>query len=316
MLNCDRCGLYAKGQSSIYEFNLFEEENRKDYESLEETHRDTKKKYSIISGHNSDYDDFNIELTGNIQTQEECLEKHPWITNIGDQFDNLCDDCIKKMLINKEAIPSANDMLVIPFYTSCCDKLIMDVPDAKLFYEIRKINLFPYFTYLKCISCYDINEMYANNSDTISFDIPYIKEEDALFILPNGYSQCTICRDCLVKNSAFTNIKCVENFAFVEDMEIKDHPCFYTLRQLRYRCEIYLNWDDRKKNITLTSYGTCISKIQIPQYKNWYYFYMSKKNNLLLMRELSYFFARRNLSILRNYFPISNDAISLILKYF
>ena len=300
MLNCDRCGLYSAGQSSICEIS-FLIYTREDYESLNETEK-LGKRYAIISGYNSCYDSLHIILTGDISTEKELRERHPWITEIGEHVDNLCDDCIEKMLRNKEAIQGNNDVLFAPFYTSCCNKLFLEEIDSKEFYDVREeITTFPYVSYLKIFNWSDI----LANTDK---EPCYIKEEDAFFSYSYSF-QCVICKDCF---NCFAIDKIVSDIP--KNLTKKYFPYRYTLAYLRSKCEMYVDFPDRGKELTLTG-PNLYDPRDIQRYKWSYYYYLSKKNNLLLKKKLSLFIAKRNLSLLRNHFPISNDVISSILKH-
>jgi hypothetical protein len=304
MINCDRCGLFSAGQSSVYKTKRSKENSKEDYESLKE-YEDSYEKYTIVSGYGSTYDGQCFELTGNISTLEELKNKYPWITNIGQEFDNLCDDCITKMLINKEVCCNNNDGLVTPFYTGCCDKLFREKIDITLFYNVDKINLFPYLSYFKFTN-WDI----YNDKDLETY---FIKAENSFFTF---YPGCTICKDCLTIHRDKMMLEFEDEHMETEDIK---YPYYYTLRHLRAYCQLLnsLEYDSEKgKELTLRSYNPLLRPKEVQQYRERYYAYKSKKNNLLLKKELSYFFAKRNLSILRNYFPISNDVISSILKYF
>ena len=301
MLNCDKCGLYLGGQSSIRVTKSCKETKREDYESLDETYK-MENKYVICSGYESRYDSESIRLTGNFSTETELREKHPWITDIGEDVDNLCDDCITKMLIDREAVGETNDILTSPFYTSCCDKLFEDVSDYKIFYDVTIVDLFPYLSYFKII-----NWKVYGNIDPPSI---YIKEEDAFFSFSPSL-QCVICEDCLNKNRDKIN----SDTTMIKVIEQQYFPYQYTLENLRSNCETYIDFPNRGKELTLTSHDNRYPR-DIRKYRINYYYYKSKKNNLLLKKELSFFIAKRNLYLLRKYFPISNDVISCILRYF
>ena len=301
MLNCDRCGLYAKGQASICVKKYFKQVTREDYESLDETYK-MENKYIISSGYESRYDSESIRLTGNLSTEKELRERHPWITNIGNDVDNLCDDCITKMLIDREAVGETNDTLINPFYTSCCNKLFEDVPHYKIFYDVAIVDLFPYLSYFKIINW----NVYGH----INPKLIYIREEDAFFSFSPSL-QCVICEDCIDKNRDKIN----SDVTMIKVIKQQYFPYQYTLENLRSNCETYIDFPNRGKELTLTSHDNRYPR-DIRKYRINYYYYKSKKNNLLLKRELSLFIAKRNLYLLRKYFPISNDVMSCILKYF
>ena len=115
-----------------------------------------------------------------------------------------------------------------------------------------------------------------------------------------------ICKDCLMRHKNRLLSK-------APDIIEKDHPCYFSLVDLRKMLNFhnYGSYDDGKILLTYNRFPTLIP---VPNSEIGYY-YKSKKNNLILKKELALFIAKRNLELLRKYFPISNDVISSILKY-
>ena len=309
MINCERCGLFSKGQSSICERNYSRKNKKDDYESLDEFYEITdKKEYFIMAGYNSRYDMCSIILTGEIRNLNECKEKHPWLMNIGAEVDNLCDECVEQMLINKEAISLDGEQFVVPFYTTCCGKLFTDV-SHDFFYHVEEINIFPYCGYFRLLSwnyIYGDDDSLQNQLDNQKF----IKQEFAFF---NYHENCTACKECVIKN----NDKFETNMDMLETIERngKNHPSFSILRRLRGDAVQYLDFDLRGNETILTPSLRELPHLQ-EEYKDTFYMYSSKKNNLLIKNELKYYVAERNLTFLRKYFPISNDIIIYILENF
>jgi hypothetical protein len=225
------------------------------------------------------------------------------------------------MLINKELKPTDTEYLITPFYTSCCDKLFIEA-DPKSFYNVEIMINFPYLSKFKIANDYvntdDDEEVwsckYVSEDDIISFGI------DNSTLLPN-YSACIICEDCLIKNSS----KLINSFSVFTI----DQPISYTLKELRTACENYVDFAERENLLTenyvdFAERGNLLTKdlykslhpsIAQAYLKN-YYMYISRKHNFLIKKELSLFFAKRNLNILKQHYPISQDIISVILKNF
>ena len=160
------------------------------------------------------------------------------------------------------------------------------------------MNLFPYLEHYEIRNC---------NPNKIKKKLPlkilYI-EQESIFFPP--CDDCIICRNCLLENQ-----KRVTLIAPMSRIGLDEYPHYETLAMLRYFCEIYMNPDKRGNELT----KTCVTNFsKDANYQKSFYRYLFKKNNLLVKKELLSFFAQRNLSVLKKYFPISNDIVSLILK--
>lgn len=298
---CNRCGFnlaYGKIHQLMYWKN--KAEVKKDYESLDEGNEEEIIQYGIETRRGSRFPSHMIDITGNVRSIKELRDKYPWIVEEVEEvekvevfhrsYGNLCDECISTMLINKELLNDNQLGLLTPFYTSCCDQLVAEMPfDGKGLYWVDEINFFPYPSYLKM----------TNSTGSKPY---YMVYEDLFFTY---YPFCMICKDCLIKNKN----RLIADIDFMK----KDHPCFFPLRDLKKNSESYIiNTGNTWSNYFFNddNYNPLIPKDHAD------YYYSSKKNNLLLKRELNIFIAKRNLYLLRKYFPISHDVISCILKCF
>lgn len=278
MLNCDRCGLFSKGQSSIcWDNNL---------------------KYEIISGYESTFDTLKILVNGEYENLAMLKEKFPWLQNIGPNVDNICDDCVFNMIHHKEATIQMQDFggFRFCFYTSCCDKFIDNAggkEDTKNYFRVEKENRFPYLSYYMIYNCMpSFLEDPRENEET-----KYISTEKSFF---DYYEGCLICLECLEKQKLLTSIP---TFKF-------NSPVFRSLKYLENdaRCDISNSEEVLHKN-------SCTNEYTKNDYIKAYYMYISRRNNLEIKKELSVYFISRNLNIIRKYIFISKDIFSHILKF-
>ena len=151
------------------------------------------------------YDSRYIDFTENFKNEDDLIERFVWINDI--KNNQICDDCITEMIINKELIiPEVWDEYIIcrPFYTSCCDMLSLEEPDdfddnedflpldpnILRFYRILKGRKFPY------VSCLHIIK---ENPD---FEGNYLKTEQVRrnsLEYESVPSNCIMCSKCLFK---------------------------------------------------------------------------------------------------------------------
>jgi hypothetical protein len=285
MLDCDRCGLdNKKGQSSVCIRFDSADFSKEDYERDNENDiREKLFKSFVMAGYNSKYDNAKIEFSKQFKNEYELRETYPWIGNIGEEYDNLCDDCVSNMLINKELIYVGGiDDLRTPFYTSCCDKLITEFNYRQKYYDLRLVNIFPYLSYY----------VIENEQEFVcvsSLNFPY-------------HLNSIICENC------YKNLN-NENMIY-----ITDHPVNYTLKELRNNVEQYIKFDLRGTNIDYKTIN--VDPTMKKFFENSYHNYYSKKNNLLIKKELSKYIARRNINILRTKFSLCKDIVSMILGIF
>ncbi len=290
MLNCDRCGLHKEGQSSIREYPDRKENIKKDYETLEFSLH-SKNKYKICPGYESRFDSVCIYINGEYENVAKLKEQFSWIQNI--ITPNICDDCIFDMIQLKEArIQDVNDSF--PFYTACCDKFVPNMDNIQDYFNVFKINNFPYLSYYKLENCKDIWDKWGED-----IDVKYLPDDEKFF---DYYGCCNICISCLKNKNLFS----------ADPRITKDHPSFYTLFNLRREAEMYLPMSLKNKEIL---YKNAVkAEFSAQRYNHLYDMYFSKKNNLLLKKDLSIYLMSRNLSIIRQYIFISKDVFEYILK--
>ena len=274
MLNCDRCGLYAKGQSSI----CF----------------DGTGNYKIITGYESDYDLLQILINGKYENEEKLKGKFPWLQNVGLNFENICDDCIFDMIKLKEAKIQDNENFAFLFYTSCCDKFIDNKygkEDTKNYFKIIKEVKFPYLSYYKIYNC---TENYWDE-----LNVKYISD-DALFF--DYYENCIICLDCLNRNKVLN---------LIPEIDYK-HPVLKSLKAWRDHLKNFLDFEllDNENFYK----NDCTNEYTRDDYIQKYYKYLSRMNNLAINKELSLYLMSRNLNIMREYLFISKDIFNYILE--
>lgn len=286
MLNCDRCGLYAKGESSIC-YRTEVKYNKEDYEIDNINKANIISKWKIVSGYESEYDMCDIEFSKQFDDLNNLKEAYPWVGKIGDAYNNLCDECITEMLINKDLVSTAGlDGLTFPFYTSCCNKLYLENNlDVSELYEVRFAYNFPYLS-----AYYIIEEKYM-----------------CLDSLPFTYhDNCIVCKECISNKLKNHEIQ-------IDDPIINyDSPIYFTLKQLFYRVEQYIPFEMRGKYEQYEQFQVHESisddfNVAISLYK-------SKKNNLLIKKELEKYIIKRNLDIIRSKYFISKDIIALMLE--
>ena len=282
MLNCDRCDLDKEGQASIREYSNWREDiKKKDYESLQEISCNKKNKYRIYPGYESKFDSMCIYIK----------EQFPWMQNM--QTNNICDDCIFDMIRLKEArIQDVDDSF--PFYTACCDKFVPNMDNIQDYFKVLKINNFPYLSYYKLENCKDVWEKWGED-----IDVNYLPDDEIFF---DYYSYCNICISCLKSKNLLT----------LNPAMRKDHPSFYTLFNLRREAELHLPLS--LKNRKMLYKNAVKAEFSAERYNHFYDMYSSKKNNLLLKKDLSLYFITRNLNIMREYVFISKDIFNYILK--
>jgi hypothetical protein len=307
MLNCDRCGLFKSGQSSIcldilsVNRHLKEEYEKEDYEkedyenenyALKDVYR-----YFISSGYNSKYDMARIEFPKQFENETELRETYPWIGNIGQEYDNICDDCISSMLFSKELISTGGlSDIVFPFYTVCCNKLFQDVDTYKenkenKLYQVRYVKNFPYASYYQIFLYKDKNS------------VKYIKS------FPFSYHEnCIICEECVRK---------LRNEPVITYSDVFEHrkhsPVYFTLRDLLEAIEIYIPFELKGEK----NYDTIVNFVHESlreRFKMSLAMYKSKKNHLLLKKELSKYIIKRNIDIIRTKYFISKDIVSMMLQ--
>lgn len=275
---CSKCKSYSPGESSVcYDKNSG--------------------RYEIISGYGSDFDMSKIYLVPNFKNEEELRERFPWITNIGQQFNNLCDECIRKMLYDKEARAECHDIFIAPFYTACCDKYITEVKqeDLALYLQVEKINKFPYLSRYIIISWEDQYKYERQDFEGQSFLVLQGKE------FFNYYPYCTVCLEC------FSTHYLEENCSPIEE-----HPVLYNLRTLKNDMESYLDFHLREDNAIITRFS-CQNEYFKEEFIERFYMYQARKNMLELKEKLKSYFLKRNLNIIRKYIYIPKDIYNLIL---
>lgn len=276
---CDRCKSYSPGESSVC------------YDKYSG-------RYGIISGYGSDFDTSKIYLTSNFKNEEELRERFPWITNMGEQFNNLCDECIRKMIHDKEARAECYDMFIAPFYTACCDKYLPELKegDFSTYLQVEKSNKFPYLSRYVTVSWEDVYKYCMEDFEAESF---LISEGKEFF---NYYSYCTICRSCL------------EKYYEPEDcVPINDHPVLHSLSSLKSGMEILLDFHLRDGKVEITRHSCSISDFQ-EDFTGRFYMYSSRKNMLELKHKLRHYILKRNLDIIKQYFRIPKDIYNLITE--
>lgn len=284
MLNCDRCELYAKGQSSICGYQN-RRKSKDDYKSLEEFPNRFYTEYRIVSGYNSKFDMRYIFINGE---HHNIKEKFPWLREIGKDVDNICDDCVFDMIRKKEATLIDSDC--VPFYTACCDNFVDDLNHPENYFTVSRVNNFPYLSYY-CI---------VNNENG---NVVYISEDELNFI--NYYDYCNICSSCLNGNKN-------KILAYIPEID-KEHPVSYTLMSLRSNSEVFLPFKERGKE---SLYKNAVTNEDTKsEYNERFLSYISKKNHLLLKKALTFYFISRNLNIMREYIFISKDVFNYILKF-
>jgi hypothetical protein len=278
---CDRCKSYSNGQSSI----CFDK-----YSS----------RYEIISGYESDFDMMKIYLTGDFKTENELRERFPWITNIGKEFDNLCNDCVRNMIKDKEARSEDIEHFFAPFYTACCDRYISEIKEEDFhnFFVVSKQNKSPYISYYLIVSWEDEYKYAMQDFQGESYLIPQGKE------FFNYYPNCTICKNCFTPN-----------FSKREAFHIEDHPVLHSLGYLKASMEQFLDFHLRDGKSIITRSSCKYSESEYQEYfLERFYWYQSRKNMLDLKRELRFFVLNRNLNIIKEYISIPKDICNLILK--
>lgn len=284
MLNCDRCGLHAKGESSICSYPN-RKKSKDDYKSLAEFPNGIYTEYRILSGYNSKFDMKYIFINGEPQN---IREKFPWLKEMGKDFNNICDDCIFDMIRQKEATMGGFD--TIPFYTVCCDNFVDNLDYIENYFQLTRVNHFPYLSY------YAVQQIGDSN-------VVYISEDDMNFI--NYYDDCIICRTCLIQNKK----KLLSSIPEIDE----EHPVLYTLMNLRSNAEVFLPFELRERENLYKN--AVINEDTKDEYNESFSFYISKKNHLLLKKDLSFYFVSRNLNIMREYVFISKDVFNYILKF-
>lgn len=297
-LNCSRCGLYSAGESSICEVDYYpgRETRRIEYEiDFEKTKIPVKdeKIYCIMSGYGSRFDMAKIYLTQAFKDEVELRQRFLWITDIGEKYNNLCDDCVKEMLFYKEARAEDFDHFIQSFYTACCGKYIEKTDKMGEFYKVEKVKRFPYISYYSFSTWED---EYTLEPEMIRYS--YIRCEDAFFTY---HPYCTVCQECFNKFGIKT-----------EMLSVKPHPVLYTLGCLRGGAEIYLGFKDRE-TMVLTRHS-CDNPHTKKDYVKRFYWYQNKKNMLALKTELSRYIVKRNLCIIQEYIFISKDVFNLIVN--
>lgn len=274
---CCRCKSYSKGQSSIC-FDKYE------------------KRYEVVSGYESVFDMLEIYLTENFENEEELRERFPWITDIGREFDNLCDKCVRDMIEKKEARSEDEKEFRAPFYTACCDNYVLKVAEADLpnFLVVVKVKKFPYISYYLIVSWEDEYKYAMQDFEGTVYFVP----EDKEFF--NYYKNCTICKDCFDKN-----------FSKYEPTLIEDHPVLHDLPTLKSNMEMLVDFHLRDKVMNRFSCNT--PEFQ-EEFLERFYMYESRKNMLDLKSKLRAYFLKRNLAIIRRHIPISKDIYNMILN--
>ncbi len=284
MLNCDRCGLYAKGESSICAYQN-SKKSKDDYKSLEEICNTFYTEYRIVSGYNSKFDMEYIFINGEHQN---IREKFPWLREIGKDVDNICDDCVFDMIRQKEA--TTIDSGAAPFYTICCDDFVDSLDYMENYFTVTRVGNFPYLSYYCMVN--------IENGDVV-----YISEDDINFV--NYHDYCIICKICLnkIKDKLLNYIPEIN----------KEYPVSYTLSSLRSHAEVFLPFTERGKE---SLYKNAVTNEDTKdEYNERFLSYISKKNHLLLKKALTFYFISRNLNIIREYVFISKDIFNYILKF-
>jgi len=194
------------------------------------------------------------------------------------KWKNLCDNCIGLLLVRREAIPEHDEGIIYPCYTACCDKLCVDNVENTL-YNIEKVNCFPYTHYYRVK--YEGGSTYITGVDFPDF--------------------CVICEECLYDYDES------DDYPFN-----RSDPVHYALRTLRTEVEFYIHRRvDFQYNPLLNGNNFYRSK----EYIDLWYMYQSKRNMLLLKRELSYHVAKRNLELIKDKFWVPKDIFNLILSF-
>ena len=274
---CTKCLIYSPGESSVC------------YDKYSG-------RYEIISGYGSDFDMSKIYLTENFKSEEELRKSFPWITNIGQEFNNLCDDCIRKMLQDKEARAECYDTLIAPFYTACCDKYVIEVKeeDFSTYLQVTKSNKFPYLARFIIVSWEDVYKYQMEDFEGTSFLISKGKE------FFNYYPYCTVCRSCL--ETHYVKEDCVA---------IDNHPVLHSLSRLRSDMEMLLDFHLRDDHSKITRHSCSTSDFQ-EDFTERFYMYSSRKNMLELKKKLRVYILKRNLNIIKQYISIPKDIYNLI----
>ena len=278
-LTCDRCSLRSPGQSSVC------------YDKYVG-------RYEIICGYGSDFDMCKIYLVQNFKSEEELRERFPWITNMGQEFNNLCNKCIRSMLHDKEARAECRDTLVAPFYTACCDKFVSEVKlkDLSSYYQVEKFNKFPYLSRYILVTWEDQYKYEMQDFEGKSYIVTQGKE------FFNYYPYCTICLECFEKH-----------YIKPECFAVDNHPVLHSLRTLKNEMESCLDFHLREDNVVVTRFS-CTNSYFKEEFLKRFYMYQSKKNMLELKDKLRSYILKRNLNIIRKYVSISKDIYNLILR--
>ena len=257
-------------------------------------------RYEIISGYGSNFDMSKIYLVPNCKSEEELRERFPWITNIGQQFNNLCDECIRKMLYDKEARVESMDTFTAPFYTTCCDKYVSELSETDIssfscYLKVEKINKFPYLSRYIITSWEDEYKYGGEDFEGMSYLVLQGKE------FFNYYPYCTICLECFSKHYIETECFAVDN-----------HPVLHSLERLKGDMECLLDFHLRDDQAVITR-SSCQKSAFKEEFLDRFYMYQSRKNMLELKEKLRSYFLKRNLNIIREYINIPKDIYNLIL---
>ena len=276
---CDRCHMYSPGESSVC------------YDKYVG-------RYEIIGGYGSDFDMCKIYLVENFKSEEELRERFPWITNMGQEFNNLCNKCIRSMLHDKEARAECRDTLVAPFYTACCDKFVAEVKqeDLSSYYQVEKFNKFPYLSRYILVTWEDQYKYEMQDFEGPSYLIQDGKE------FFNYYPYCSICLECFQKHY-------IERECFAVD----NHPVLHSLGSLKGDMEVLLDFHLREDNSIITRFS-CQKPDFKEEFLERFYMYQSKKNMIELKDKLRFYLLKRNLDIIRQHIHISKDIYNLILN--
>lgn len=318
-MECNRCGLYAKGESIILKYAHHYSErckvNRKAYETYNELDESDIVHYIVVSGYDSEYDNNTFYLTNgennidfiNEENNEELRNRYPWISDMEEDFDNLlCDDCISDMIFYKELI-NDKPKFGSAGYTTCCNKYYSKFDEN--YYSIYRINKFPYVSYYKFTEITDYECGYVKNNGI------YIDGDNLFF---DYYPNCIVCKSCFSKcNNIITETEFSEL-----DLNIEDLPSFYTLRWLRIAAQNHMHlkpsdfYDFYAKEITLKYAKNLNEFFNKRMYLKYTYMYLSKKNHLALKYDLLKYMARKNLYMIRKNMPsLNKDMINYILKF-